>query len=82
MATNETKAAAEPVVAEHVLPLPGTGTDDAAWAERLLVVMRFLEDKHVNVLVGMSAVKQRCVRSALDGRGKLTPACQQTPVGL
>ncbi|KAI0037137.1 cohesin-associated protein Pds5 [Vararia minispora EC-137] len=59
--TTETKAAAEPVVAQYILPLPSpSGTvDEEAWTDRLLTVMRYLEERSVSLLIGMTSIKQR-----------------------
>lgn len=51
--------------AEHILPLPppsskGAEPDEAAWTDRLLCVMRFLDVKAVNVLLNFSNIKARC----------------------
>ncbi|KAH6900864.1 cohesin-associated protein Pds5 [Coprinopsis sp. MPI-PUGE-AT-0042] len=60
----EIRSVVEQVVADHLLPLPsgsssskGTEFDEVAWTERLLGLMRYLSDKSINALLGLSGLK-------------------------
>ncbi|GBE89081.1 armadillo-type protein [Sparassis latifolia] len=66
MTTGEVKAVAEQVIAEYILPLPSppssstsknTEIDEAAWTDRLLFTMRFLDETAINALLSFSALK-------------------------
>lgn len=58
---------AEQTVADHILPLPlppsssssknASDVDEAAWTDRLLYVMTFLDDPATNVLQSFSGLK-------------------------
>jgi sister-chromatid-cohesion protein PDS5 len=48
---------AEQVISEYILPLPNKGEDEAAWTDRLLTVMRFLDEKGVSTLISISGIK-------------------------
>ena len=54
----------EQVIADYILPLPsGAGTskgpevDEVAWTDRLLCVMRYLSEKSIKALLGLSGIK-------------------------
>lgn len=61
------------VFALYILPLPSSATtrpstskntleiDDGAWTERLLTVMKFLDEKAIQGLLLLTGVKQPCV---------------------
>lgn len=57
----------ETAIAEHILPLPTSGkdqtaVDEVAWTDRLLTIMRFLDDqKAVNGLIVICGLKQSYV---------------------
>ncbi|KAG2003330.1 cohesin-associated protein Pds5 [Coprinopsis cinerea AmutBmut pab1-1] len=57
----EVRSVVEQVVADHLLPLPSPGSkgevDEEAWTDRLLGMMRYLTDKSINALLGLSGVK-------------------------
>ncbi|KAG6332171.1 hypothetical protein ID866_6918 [Astraeus odoratus] len=69
--TSESKAAAEQVIADYILPLPSLSNsasasasvsknaevDEVAWTDRLLNTMRYLDDTAINTILSMSAVK-------------------------
>ncbi|THH15253.1 hypothetical protein EW146_g5196 [Bondarzewia mesenterica] len=61
--TTEVKAAAEHILAEYILPLPsGSGSrtidvDETAWTDRLLTTMKFMDEKAVSALLGLSGIK-------------------------
>ena len=48
----------EQVLAQHILPLPPKGEDEAAWTEQLLDVMRYLDDRATVMLFNISGLKQ------------------------
>ncbi|KAF7349279.1 Sister chromatid cohesion protein pds5 [Mycena sanguinolenta] len=67
--SSEIRPLIEDMVAEYILPLPSSSTpstsksagevDEAAWTDRLLTVMAFLDDEHaVNTLLTFSALKR------------------------
>ncbi|KAH7882429.1 armadillo-type protein [Phlebopus sp. FC_14] len=67
--TPEAKFVAEQVIADYVLPLPSlsnaasTSTpknveiDEVAWTDRLLNMMRYLDDQAVNAVLSLSGIK-------------------------
>ncbi|KAA1473006.1 cohesin-associated protein Pds5 [Dentipellis sp. KUC8613] len=58
--TQEVRAAVEHVFLEYVLPMPSARNaevDEAAWTDRLLTTMRFLDEKAVNALLILSGIK-------------------------
>ncbi|EMD34698.1 hypothetical protein CERSUDRAFT_116889 [Gelatoporia subvermispora B] len=63
--TAEVKAVAEQVLADYILPLPslpstsakGSEVDEAAWTDRLLFTMKFLNEAAINALLSFSGVK-------------------------
>ncbi|KAJ7207075.1 armadillo-type protein [Mycena pura] len=66
-ATAENRSVVEDVVAEYILPLPsgslssskGGEIDEAAWTDRLLTIMAFLDDEHaVNSLLSISGLQR------------------------
>ncbi|KZV96910.1 ARM repeat-containing protein [Exidia glandulosa HHB12029] len=57
LGSQETRLSAEHALAEYILPLPTKGEDEAAWTERLLLVMRFMDDDAATTLVAISNVK-------------------------
>ena len=52
---------AEQTIAENILPLPAKGDDETAWTERLLNIMRFMDEKAISTLMTISGLKSRCV---------------------
>ena len=66
---NNIRAAAEAVLADFVLPLPSTSNskadvDDAAWTDRLLTVMKFLDERAISAFLAISGIKAPCVPSS------------------
>ncbi|KII91267.1 hypothetical protein PLICRDRAFT_105332 [Plicaturopsis crispa FD-325 SS-3] len=64
--TPEVRTIAERVVFEHIFPFPPASTsknhdvDEAAWADRLLSVMRYLDDKAIkSLLSNLSGVRNK-----------------------
>jgi len=66
----EIRSSVEQILAEYIIPLPSTTTssstkekevDEAAWTDRLLNVMRYLSEKSVQMLIGLSGLKTLCV---------------------
>ncbi|KAF8434558.1 cohesin-associated protein Pds5 [Boletus edulis BED1] len=66
--TSETKAAAERVIADYVLPLPSPPSnsastsknvevDEVAWTDHLLNIMQHLDDLGINTILSMSGIK-------------------------
>ncbi|KAI5121999.1 hypothetical protein M0805_001831 [Coniferiporia weirii] len=55
--TTEVKSVALQVIADYILPVPNKGDDEVAWTDRLLVVMRHLDEKGIATLFGISALK-------------------------
>lgn len=56
------RSIAEQVLAEYVFPLQplgskGTDVNDAAWTERLLHTMKFLDEKATQHLINLSGLK-------------------------
>lgn len=56
----------EQVLFESILPLPSAASssatkektvDEVAWTDRLLSTMRYLSDKSINILIGISGLK-------------------------
>ena len=45
------------VIAESILPVPSKKGDEAQWTDRLLTVISYLDEKHVNVLIMLSNLK-------------------------
>ena len=45
------------VIAEFILPVPSKGDDEVQWTDRLLTVISYLDEKHVNVLIMLSNLK-------------------------
>ena len=53
------------VVAEHILPLPsgsgssgkGSEVDEVAWTDQLLNTMKYLDEKAINALLGLTGVQ-------------------------
>jgi sister-chromatid-cohesion protein PDS5 len=69
-ASTEIRTLVEQVLAEYVIPLPSLTTssatkekevDEVAWTDRLLNVMRYLSEKSVQQLIGLSGLKALCV---------------------
>ncbi|THH06894.1 hypothetical protein EW145_g3765 [Phellinidium pouzarii] len=74
--TMEVKSTALQIIADYILPVPSKGDDDVAWTERLLVVMRHLDEKGINTLVGISGLKlarpspfERYLQCCIDNNG-------------
>jgi sister-chromatid-cohesion protein PDS5 len=66
----EIRTLVEQVLADYVIPLPSLTTssatkekevDEVAWTDRLLNVMRYLSEKSVQLLIGLSGLKSLCV---------------------
>jgi sister-chromatid-cohesion protein PDS5 len=62
------RAVAEQVFSDYILPLPSSSApstsknvdvDDAAWTDRLLNTMKFLDDKGIKSLLGMAGIKSK-----------------------
>jgi sister-chromatid-cohesion protein PDS5 len=62
----EIRSLVEQVLAEYIIPLPSLSTspatkerdvDEVAWADRMLVVMRYLSEKSTQLLIGLSGLK-------------------------
>jgi sister-chromatid-cohesion protein PDS5 len=56
---------AEQVLADYIFPLPSTSSngkggevDEVAWTERLLLTMKFLDDKAITSLLNLSGLKR------------------------
>ena len=53
----------EQVIADYILPLPSSGgskgpeVDEVAWTDQLLSVMRYLTEKSIKALLGLSGIK-------------------------
>ena len=45
------------IIWECILPLPPKGDEETTWTDRLLTVMRFLDEKAVSTLLGISNLK-------------------------
>ncbi|KAF5318692.1 hypothetical protein D9619_010650 [Psilocybe cf. subviscida] len=63
---SEIRAMVEQVLFESILPLPSAASpsatkektvDEVAWTDRLLGTMRYLSDKSINTLIGISGLK-------------------------
>ncbi|KAG6907699.1 hypothetical protein DXG01_007755 [Tephrocybe rancida] len=61
------RAAVEQVVMEYILPLPSSSTpstskggelDEVAWTDRLLLTMKYLEERSTNALLLLTGLKQ------------------------
>ncbi|KZT00644.1 uncharacterized protein LAESUDRAFT_687811 [Laetiporus sulphureus 93-53] len=80
----EPKAVAEQVIAEYILPLPllpsnsssKGDVDEAAWTDRLLFTMKFLDNSATNALLALSGMKgmmrpatDRYVQACIDHNG-------------
>lgn len=66
LANSEIRSLVEQVLAEYIIPLPSLNTssatkekevDEAAWVDRMLIVMRYLSEKSVQLLIGLSGLK-------------------------
>ena len=62
----EIRSLVEQVLAEFVIPLPFLSTasatrekdvDEVAWADRILLVTRYLSEKSIQLLIGLSGLK-------------------------
>jgi sister-chromatid-cohesion protein PDS5 len=62
---SETRSLVEQVLADYIIPLPSLSTsatkekdvDEISWADRMLIVMRFLSEKSTQLLIGLSGIK-------------------------
>ncbi|PCH44760.1 hypothetical protein WOLCODRAFT_78395 [Wolfiporia cocos MD-104 SS10] len=84
-ATLEVKSVAEQVLCDYILPFPtppasssskGSDVDEAAWTDRLLSVMRYLDEPAVNTLLSLSGLKgmtrpitERYLQCCIDHNG-------------
>jgi len=68
----ELRALVEQILADYIIPLPSIATssatkekevDEIAWTDRLLNTMRYLSEKSVQLLIGLSGLKSTCVHS-------------------
>ena len=62
----EARSLVEQVLAEYIIPLPSLSTssatkekdvDEVSWADRMLIVMRYLSEKSTQLLIGLSGLK-------------------------
>ncbi|KAF6757823.1 cohesin-associated protein Pds5 [Ephemerocybe angulata] len=81
--STEIRNVVEQVIAEHILPLPssasgskGSDIDEVAWTDRLLCVMRYLSEKSIKSLLGLTGLKairpniyQIYIESCIDYNG-------------
>ena len=56
------RAVVEQVVSDFILPLPfatskGSEVDETAWTDRLLNTMKYLTEKSLNALLGLSGLR-------------------------
>jgi len=65
-ANSEIRSLVEQVLAEYIIPLPSLNTssatkekdvDEVAWVDRMLIVMRYLSEKSIQLLLGLSGLK-------------------------
>ncbi|TFK20656.1 cohesin-associated protein Pds5 [Coprinopsis marcescibilis] len=63
-ASPEVRSVVEQVLGDHILPLPSgssstkaTEVDEVAWSDRLVGMMRYLSEKSINSLLGLSGLK-------------------------
>ncbi|KAH8116096.1 armadillo-type protein [Phellopilus nigrolimitatus] len=79
--TTEVKSVALQVIAEYILPVPSKGDDEVAWTDRLLTVMRFLDEKGIATLLNISTLKlqrpshfERYLQYCIDNNGGIIDA--------
>ena len=62
----EARSLVEQVLSEYIIPLPSLSTssatkekdvDEVSWADRMLIVMRYLSEKSTQLLIGLSGLK-------------------------
>lgn len=57
--------AVEPVLSEYIFPLPtnnpskGNDLDETVWTDRLLTIMKYLDEKAISILLAMSGIKSQ-----------------------
>ena len=57
--------AVEPILSEYIFPLPannsskGNDLDETVWTDRLLTIMRHLDEKAINILLAVSGIKSQ-----------------------
>ena len=57
---------AEQVLFDYILPPPGKD-EEAAWTDRLLTTMEFLDEKAIGILMSLSGLKLAYVHSPRHG---------------
>ncbi|EJD05552.1 uncharacterized protein FOMMEDRAFT_132048 [Fomitiporia mediterranea MF3/22] len=57
-AAAEIKQVVLQVIADYILPLPNKNDDEVAWTERLLTVMRYLDERAIAALVKIANLQQ------------------------
>ena len=71
----EIRSLVELILSEYIIPLPSLSTssatkekdvDEVAWADRMLIVMRYLSEGSRQLLIGLSGIKALCVRFRVD----------------
>ena len=57
------RAAIEQIFAEYILPFPSVSgqrnveVDEAAWTDRVLTIMKFMDEKATSTLLGLTGIK-------------------------
>ncbi|CAL1708691.1 unnamed protein product [Somion occarium] len=86
MATPEVKAIAEQVLDEYILPLPQLASaDEVAWTDKLLFIMKFLDENAINILLALSGIKtsrptpyERFLQCCIENNGGVIDENEET----